>query len=144
MLAQISRLPLWSFEWRLLTRVIVEIADTLYWVMFECSFALLAACLPTLRAFLAKFYPEALIQSIRSVISLHSLRSDRSEHAQNPRLYEARLLDQEGCSSTQQMQLRTWGLIRSISDPDLLNDLEAQEGAESKVKRSTVAEKSFE
>ncbi|KAI4111250.1 MAG: hypothetical protein LQ339_000711 [Xanthoria mediterranea] len=50
----------------------------LFWAMIEIGVAVIAACLPTLRPLFQGFSPESIINSLRSAISLRSLRSDQS------------------------------------------------------------------
>lgn len=50
----------------------------LFWPMVQMGVALVAACLPTLRPLFDGFSPESVIQSIRSTLSLSSLRSKAS------------------------------------------------------------------
>ena len=54
------------------------ITSTMYWGMFESGMALFAACLPSLRFLFGHMSPDALIRSIRSMLSLESLRSNGS------------------------------------------------------------------
>lgn len=50
-------------------------APTVYWTTIEASLAIVAATLPTLRPIFSHMSPESVIASIRSVLSLHSIRS---------------------------------------------------------------------
>ena len=52
----------------------------LFWPMVQMGVALIAACLPTLRPLFDGVSPESVIQSIRSNLSLSSLRSKASFH----------------------------------------------------------------
>lgn len=52
----------------------------LFWPMVQMGVALVAACLPTLRPLFHGVSPESVIQSIRSNLSLSSLRSKASFH----------------------------------------------------------------
>lgn len=52
----------------------------LFWPMVQMGVALVAACLPTLRPLFDGFSPESVIHSIRSNLSLSSLRSKASFH----------------------------------------------------------------
>lgn len=52
----------------------------LFWPMIEMGVALVTACLPTLRPLLHGLSPESMIQSIRSNLSLSSLRSKARFH----------------------------------------------------------------
>ena len=54
-------------------------APTTYWVVIEASLAITSACLPTLRPLFHGMSPESIIRSVRSVLSLHSLRMDSSK-----------------------------------------------------------------
>lgn len=47
----------------------------LFWSMFEAGFAILAVCLPTFNTYLKKMDAMAMIRSVRSMVSLSSLRS---------------------------------------------------------------------
>jgi hypothetical protein len=49
----------------------------MYWTIPETAVAVLCACLPTMRAAFSKLSPESLINSIRSMMSLHSETSQR-------------------------------------------------------------------
>ena len=104
----------------------MAIADTLYWVMFECGFALIAACLPTLRFLFGKFSPDALISNLRSVISLNSLRSQRSQHKQTSRTQRIRIDDQFATSASSQIQFGKPGDASIETSAVSLRDLEAQ------------------
>jgi len=56
----------------------VEFTDSLYWVLFECGFALIASCLPTLRFLFVGFSPNTILsRTKKSTISQHS-----SSHSQ--------------------------------------------------------------
>ncbi|KAB8290714.1 hypothetical protein EYC80_008353 [Monilinia laxa] len=70
----------------------LTITGTLYWLMIEVGLGLFAACLPTIRFLFRGFSPESVISSIRSALSLHSLRSNRS------RIYDTPQAPQEGTS----------------------------------------------
>lgn len=102
---------------------IVDIADTSYWVMFECGFALIAACIPTLRFLFGKFSPDALLRSIRSVISINSLRSQRLHHTQSSRSQHVRIGDQ---FSSSEVQFGKPGDASTETNAFALGDLEAQ------------------
>lgn len=52
----------------------------LFWPMIQMGVALVAACLPTLRPLFHGLSPESVIQSVRSNLSLSSLRSKASFH----------------------------------------------------------------
>ncbi|KAF2734161.1 hypothetical protein EJ04DRAFT_437644 [Polyplosphaeria fusca] len=54
------------------------ITGMLYWMMVEICLGLVAACLPTIRFLFKGFSPESVVSSIRSALSLHSLRSHHS------------------------------------------------------------------
>ena len=56
---------------------IVTVATTLYWSMIEAGPALIAACLPVLRAPLSKLPFDKMMASARGVFSLHSQLSSR-------------------------------------------------------------------
>ena len=47
------------------------------WTSIEPTLGVIGACLPTLRPFFHGVSPESVIRSIRSQISLHSLRSPK-------------------------------------------------------------------
>ena len=47
------------------------------WTSIEPTLGVIGACLPTLRPFFSGISPESVIRSIRSQISLHSLRSPK-------------------------------------------------------------------
>lgn len=55
------------------------IAPTVYWTMLESALAIISACLPTLRPAFHGWSPESMVQSVRSKMSLQSLRSDSKE-----------------------------------------------------------------
>ncbi|MCJ1420086.1 hypothetical protein MMC32_006443 [Xylographa parallela] len=54
------------------------LTPVLYWPMVESSLGLLGACLPTYRPLFAGVSLESVVASIRSIVSLQSLGSDRS------------------------------------------------------------------
>ena len=56
---------------------------TLYWSIIEASLNIVAACLPTLGPLLAKFSLESVVRSVRSAISLHSIRSRGSSNTKH-------------------------------------------------------------
>ncbi|KAH6670379.1 hypothetical protein B0J14DRAFT_670688 [Halenospora varia] len=56
----------------------LEITGQLYWLLVEAGVGLFASCLPTVRFLFKGFSPESVISSIRSALSLHSLRSNHS------------------------------------------------------------------
>ena len=63
------------------------IALILFWSIIETGVAIIAACLPTLRPLFSNWSLESVIRSVRSAISLNSLRSSsqrstRSQTAQ--------------------------------------------------------------
>lgn len=49
--------------------------------MIECSLALIAACLPTLRIFFVDLSVASIIRSVRSVVSLQSFRSQNTQQS---------------------------------------------------------------
>lgn len=55
--------------------MIVNTAPTIYWSLVEASLAIVSACLPTIRPLFKGLSPESVIGSIRSLFSLHSIRS---------------------------------------------------------------------
>ncbi|KAF2121026.1 hypothetical protein BDV96DRAFT_595409 [Lophiotrema nucula] len=54
---------------------LILVTKFLFWSIFEVGLAIIAVCLPTLNAHLRKMDASSIIRSVRSVISLHSLRS---------------------------------------------------------------------
>jgi hypothetical protein len=46
--------------------------------MFEAGFAIIAVCLPTLNSLFRRMDALAILRSVRSLISIHSNRSDHS------------------------------------------------------------------
>lgn len=50
----------------------------LFWGMVELGVGMIAICLPTLRPLFRGWSPESIIRSIRSALSLRSIRSDGS------------------------------------------------------------------
>ncbi|MCJ1356783.1 MAG: hypothetical protein MMC33_006779 [Icmadophila ericetorum] len=54
------------------------ITELLYWGMIECGLGLFAACLPTLRFLFKGFSIESIAASVRSALSLQSMRSENS------------------------------------------------------------------
>ena len=52
--------------------------------MLEAGLALIACCLPTLRFLFKGLSPESVIRSVRSIISLHSLGSQKSSRERIP------------------------------------------------------------
>ncbi|KAI9660398.1 MAG: hypothetical protein M1821_009748 [Bathelium mastoideum] len=65
---------------------ILIITQTLYWGILESGLGLVACCLPTLRFLFGRMAPENLISSIRSILSLESLRSGQSRAERGERL----------------------------------------------------------
>lgn len=57
-----------------------SVSPILFWPMIEMGVALVTACLPTLRPLLHGLSPKSVIQSIRSNLSLSSLRSKARFH----------------------------------------------------------------
>ena len=57
----------------------------LFWGMAELGVGMVAICLPTLRPLLVSWSIEKVIQSVRSVISLHSLASSSSQRGSKGR-----------------------------------------------------------
>jgi len=55
----------------------------LFWAMMQMGIAVTVACLPTLRPLFHGFSPESIIHSIRSRVSLQSLRGKGSDHPYN-------------------------------------------------------------
>ena len=55
--------------------------------MIECGLAIIATCLPVLRHFIADISLESVINSVRSVISLRSMRSSAQDNATTPGTY---------------------------------------------------------
>lgn len=49
------------------------------WLLLEAHLGILAACLPTIHVLFKGLSPESVINSIRSVLSLHSLNFTRSQ-----------------------------------------------------------------
>jgi hypothetical protein len=96
-LKSLHQTPVFRFlETRLIFNLIDTITGTLYWSMVEVGVGLLAACLPTLRFLFRGMSPESVVNSIRSVFSLQSLRSAHS------RLHEdnAQVRDRQDVEST--------------------------------------------
>jgi len=58
----------------------------LFWSMIECGLGVFVACLPTLRPLLGRISPDAILSSLRSAFSLHSIRSLRSPERTSVRL----------------------------------------------------------
>ena len=54
------------------------ITGMMSWFQLEAFLGILAACLPTVRFLFKGLSPESVIDSIRSALSLHSLRSNHS------------------------------------------------------------------
>ena len=63
-----------------LTAFAVEDTESVFWSSLEAGLSLLAVNLPSLWAYVNKASPESIIASIRSIISLRSLRSDGSSN----------------------------------------------------------------
>jgi hypothetical protein len=53
----------------------------LFWPMIEMGVAMVAACLPTLRPLFYGVSLESIINSVRSMISLQSIRSGSGKHS---------------------------------------------------------------
>ena len=62
----------------MLTTPPAVVSLALFWAMIQMGVALVTACLPTLRPLFDGVSPESIIQSIRSNLSLSSLRSKAS------------------------------------------------------------------
>lgn len=56
------------------------VAPTVYWTMIEASLCIIAVCLPSLRPIFKGVSPENLLNSLRSVLSLHSFNSRPSTY----------------------------------------------------------------
>ena len=54
------------------------------WTSIEPTLGVIGACLPTLRPFFSGISPESVIRSIRSQISLHSIRSPKRSPKGSP------------------------------------------------------------
>lgn len=63
-------------------------APTIYWTMIESSLSIVSACLPTLRPLFHGHSPESMVRSVRSAISLASLRSQSRQHPELSRAQE--------------------------------------------------------
>jgi hypothetical protein len=59
----------------------VEDTETIFWSNLEAGLSLLAVNLPSLWAIINKTSPERILASLRSIISLRSLRSNHVSHA---------------------------------------------------------------
>ena len=70
----------------------MEDTESIFWSNLEAGLSLLAVNLPSLWAYVSKASPEGIIASIRSIISLHSLRSNGSS---NPSRSHIRLPDRD-------------------------------------------------
>ena len=62
------------------SRFAVEDTESVFWSNLEAGLSLLAVNLPSLWAYVNKASPESIIASIRSIITLHSLRSNGSSN----------------------------------------------------------------
>jgi len=87
----------------------------IYWVQLECGIATIVACLPTLSSLIKKS-PD-LLRSLRSIISLHSLRSNGTARSQT------RLGSSDQHSTSSQAQ------INDKEDLGKLENLEAGMGS---------------
>lgn len=58
---------------------IVTVSTILYWSMIEAGLAIIAACLPTLQFLVRKVSLDSIVNSVRSALSLQSMRSQRPE-----------------------------------------------------------------
>ncbi len=57
----------------------VTVSTILYWSMIEAGLAIIAACLPTLQFLIRKVSLDSVVSSVRSALSLHSMRSQQPE-----------------------------------------------------------------
>ena len=57
----------------------VTVSTILYWSMIEAGLAVIAACLPTLQFLIRKVSLDGMISSVRSALSLQSMRSQQIE-----------------------------------------------------------------
>ena len=60
----------------------MEDTQQVYWSNLEIGICLLAVNLPSLWAYVTKISPEAVLNSIRSAVSLQSLGSNRSRRSE--------------------------------------------------------------
>ncbi|KAI9655079.1 MAG: hypothetical protein M1821_005562 [Bathelium mastoideum] len=65
---------------------VLLITSTMYWGLFESGMALFACCLSTLHFLFGRMSANKLMQSIRSILSLDSLRSQSSRNRRGERL----------------------------------------------------------
>lgn len=63
-------------------------APTIYWTMIESSLSIISACLPILRPLFHGHSPESIVRSVRSILSLGSLRSHSGPHPEPLRAQE--------------------------------------------------------
>ncbi|KAF2648989.1 hypothetical protein K491DRAFT_722089 [Lophiostoma macrostomum CBS 122681] len=57
------------------------VSTFVFWMMIECQAGLLAACLPTLRRVFSSSSVDSVLRSVRSKLSLNSIRSNNSQPA---------------------------------------------------------------
>lgn len=57
----------------------VTVSTILYWSMIEAGLAIIAACLPTLQFLVRKVSIDSMVNSVRSALSLRSMRSQQPE-----------------------------------------------------------------
>lgn len=64
--------------------ILDEVALSMYWTIPECCMAVVCACLPTLRPLFRGWSPESVLGSMRSAISLHSVRLKMRDSFEKP------------------------------------------------------------
>ncbi|CAG8955511.1 hypothetical protein HYFRA_00009463 [Hymenoscyphus fraxineus] len=80
----------------------IQTSDTeaIWFSMLETGFTLIAVNLPSLWSIISNFSPESIVRSVRSLISLRSMRSDGSHDGSSTRPYP-----RKNSSSTQGIEL---------------------------------------
>ena len=100
----------------------MEDTESIFWSNLEAGLSLVAVNLPSLWAYVNKASPERIIASIRSIISLHSLRSNGSS---NPSRSHIRLPDREPTVPASGMHTGIFPDLHG-TETHVMHDLEGQ------------------
>ena len=102
------------------------VTEVEYWAMLESGLGLVACCLPTLRFLFGKWAPDNMLRSIRSMLSLDSLRSQGSRRGE--RLPEG---DTNSTGSRKDLSgpENVLGVGGCYNETHAMRDLESQRGS---------------
>lgn len=77
------------------------VAPTAYWVLIECSLAIVSACLPILRPIFHGFSLDTLFRSLAGKLTLKSSGTGNSKHSRDP--YDSLITDSSTQSSNHKL-----------------------------------------